>query len=141
MLHSCVIFSLILFSLIILFTLQLLDWQGVTSFHSKPTLHHPCCSEWVSVCCPGTAHSACSAHPAVGGFEVHSQLPWLVCFSTPRQPCTGCPSAWGSFLPQGSHVPAVLQSSTSVKPARVLSPCLAEQLYCSHARRTTFMLL
>lgn len=83
MLYSCLIFFLLLFNLMMLFILQLLDCQGVISFHSKPTPHPPCCSEWVWGCCPGTAypaHPACSSHPAhhaVGGFKVQSKLPWL----------------------------------------------------------------
>lgn len=79
MLYSCLNFFLILFNLMMLFPLQLLDWQGVTSFHSKPTPCHPCCSEWVSICCPGTAHPAhpdCSSHTMHGGLEVHKLL-WL----------------------------------------------------------------
>lgn len=137
MLYSCVIFFLILFNLMMVFTLQLLDQHGITSFQSPhrvlPDAQNG--SQFAVLVLP-----TLSTQPAL--LTVHT-MQWVVSrctasysgwqwrgmgsFSTPRQPGTGCPCAWGSFFTAVvtcTCCAAVFQMSKTSQSPQLL-PCRA----------------
>lgn len=112
-------------SLLLRMGLRLLSWHCLSCPPSL--LFPPCtpCSGWFQ----GTEQATMVGSGEAWGASVPQDSPVL-----------GVPVPGGAFSPQFSHVPAMLQSSTPVKPPRVLRPCHAEQPYCSHASHTTLML-